>query len=284
MDKEIVNIPIEFDKCIWCGMPVFWSMKKIENCTKFWWKDLMLGWPSKIKNNFMILGAGSCFTWGNEVSSVYNKERLIKSAKDVLERSYYVTARDKIVSKVTEKLVPTMICPAIFSVIDDKISHELKFANLMPYGGHYPSFNTYEAEIWEEKKHDISEILKKNNFIFVAHSREEYIFAKKLKWKQIIYTKNSYDLLVKYGKCGKYFGNRVHGAIIARGNNADVWSVGYDSRQEAVRLSGAKVSKPSELILSEIANWASSNNEIEEYDLEFNFKKQVEIVKRFMVA
>lgn len=286
-DASTYEAPVKFDKCIWCGMPVFWSIrrKRNENCNIAWWKSLMLGWPSKVKNNFMVMGAGSFFPWGREVETTNNKERLVESAENVLKRSYCVTARDEIVSKVTGKSIPSMVCPAIFSIIDDKKSHELKFANLMPRGGHYRVFGVQEADIWDKKKCHISEILRKNNFIFVAHDKEEYRFAQELGWKRIIsYNGDFYKLVANYGMCGKYFGNRVHGAIVARGNNADVWSVGYDSRQEAVRLSGARVSKPSELVLSEVADWASHDNEVKIYDLESNFRKQVELVKRFMDA
>jgi len=288
LDKEepsIYKTPVKFDKCIWCGMPVFWSLGQEQNCRIFWWKDLMLGWPSERKNDFLVLGAGSFFPWGSELESITYREQLIKSAQDVMGRSYYVTARDSVVSMVTSQPIPHMICPAIFSIIDHKKSDELRLASLMPRGGHYSVFHPREAEAWDSKKYEISRILQDNGFIYVAHSTKEADFARKCGWRTVIsYNGDPYALLAHYGRCGKFFGNRVHGAIVARGNDADVWSVGYDSRQEAVRLSGAKVSKPSELEIDQIAGWASQDIKAEPFNMESSFEKQVDIVRRFMFA
>ncbi len=288
LDKEEPSkykIPLEFDKCIWCGMPVFWSLAEEQNCKIFWWKDLMFGWPSERRSDFMVLGAGSFFPWGKELETITYKEQLAKSAQDILNRSYCVTARDHVVSKVTNKSIPYMICPAVFSVIDYKKSRELKLANIMPQGSHYAVFGSQEAAIWNKKKYEISKILQQNDFTCVAHNQKEIQFAQNCGWEKIIsYNGNPYELLDYYGCCGKYFGNRVHGAIIARGNDADVWSVGYDSRQEAVKLSGARISKPSELNLDEIANWAASDIKAEPFAMDLEFEKQKEIVKRFMLA
>jgi glycosyltransferase involved in cell wall biosynthesis/ADP-heptose:LPS heptosyltransferase/predicted O-methyltransferase YrrM len=284
-DPKIYKTPVEFDKCIWCGMPVFWSFEEHQNRKMSWWQDLMLGWPSERKNDFMVLGAGSFFHWKKKPETITDKEEFIKSAEDVLARSYYVTARSKVVSEVTGKPIPAMVCPAVFSIIGHKRSHELKLANIMPRGGHYTIFGPEEVKIWDEKKSKISEILQENGFTYAAHNEEELQFAQKCGWKTIVsYNGDPEELLEYYGKCGKYFGNRVHGAIIARGNDADVWSVGYDSRQEAVRLAGAKVTRPSELDIEEIAYWASHNTQIVAFDMEYEFRRQVDIVRDFMFA
>jgi len=288
LDKEIPSTyqaPVKFDKCIWCGMPVFWSHEENRNNIIDWWNNLMLSWPSQIKNNFLLLGAGSCFAWGREYEKIRYMEELIKSAEDVLNRSYYITARDEVVPRITGKPIPYMICPSIFSIVDYRKSHELKFANIMPHGGHFGFLNPEEVNIWDEKKYRISNILQQNGFIYVAHNIEEIRFAQECGWRKIIpYNGDPYGLLTYYGRCGKYFGNRIHGAIIARGNGADAWSVGYDSRQEAVRLSGARVSKPSELNIDEIADWASCDIKAEPFDMKSNFEKQVEIVRKFRLA
>jgi len=259
IDKESPSnrkTQVEFDKCIWCGMPVFWSQGENQNCRISWWQELMLAWPSERKNDFMVLGAGSFFPWGRELKTVSDKQQLIQSAEDVLQRSFCVTARDEIVPRVTQRPIPHIICPAVFSILDYRKSHELKLANIMPNGAHYTSFGPQEASIWNEKKQRISEILRDNGFVFVAHSLAEFQFAQKFGWKKIIpYNGDPHGLLEYYGRCGKYFGNRIHGAIVARGNDAETWSVGYDSRQEAVRLSGARVSRPSERESQDLRNW-----------------------------
>ncbi|MFC1637032.1 glycosyltransferase family 9 protein, partial [Planctomycetota bacterium] len=288
LDKESPSMrktQVTFDKCIWCGMPVFWSQGNNHNCNIAWWKELMLGWPSGRQSDFMVLGAGSFFPWGRELETVSDKQQLIQSAEDVLQRSFCVTARDEIVSRVTERPISYIICPAIFSILDYKKSHELKLANIMPNGAHYACFGPQEAAIWNEKKHRISDILRNNGFVFVAHSLAEFQFAQKCGWEKIIlYNGDPHELLEYYGRCGKYFGNRVHGAIVARGNDADTWSVGYDSRQEAVRLSGARVSRPSELDINEIEDWAYRDIEVEPFDMKSNFEKHVDIVRRCTLA
>jgi len=288
LDKESPSMrktQVTFDKCIWCGMPVFWSLGNNRNCNIDWWQELMLGWPSERKNDFMVLGAGSFLPWGKELETVSDKQQLIQSAEDVLQRSFCVTARDEIVPRVTERPIPYIICPAVFSILDYKKYHELKLANIMPNGAHYTSFGPQEAAIWNEKKHRISDILRNNGFVFVAHSLAELQFAQKCGWRKIIpYNGDPYRLLEYYGRCGKFFGNRVHGAIVARGNDADTWSVGYDSRQEAVRLSGARVSRPSELDINEIEDWASRDIETEPFDMKSNFEKHVDIMRRCTLA
>ncbi|MFC1794245.1 glycosyltransferase, partial [Planctomycetota bacterium] len=288
LDKESPSnrkTQVEFDKCIWCGMPVFWSQGNNHNWNMAWWKELILGWASERKNDFMVLGAGSFFPWSRELETVSDRQRLIQSAEEILQRSFCVTARDEIVPRVTQRPIPPIVCPAIFSILDYRKSHELKLANIMLNGAHYTSFGPQEASIWNEKKHTISDILRNNGFVFVAHSLAEYQFAQRLGWKKIIpYNGDPFGLLEYYGRCGKYFGNRVHGAIVARGNDAETWNVGYDSRQEAVRLSGARVSRPSELDINEIEDWAARDIEPVPFDMKSNFEKHMEIVRRCTLA
>ena len=80
----------------------------------------------------------------------------------------------------------------------------------------------------------------------------------------------------------KFFGNRVHGCIVARGVGADVISCGYDSRQEAVRQSGARVVLPSELDLDKLDTWCSSKDKGEPFDLEREFDWYKKHITAFM--
>jgi len=288
LDKEspsLIKTVVNFDKCVWCGMPVFWSHDENKNNNMPWWNELMLGWVSERKNDFLVLGAGSFFPWDLPQETIVYKDLLEKSARDVIERSFFVTARDSFVSTMTKTNIPAMVCPAAFSILGFEQNNELKIANLMPEGSHFKEFNPGESLIWELKKHRIAEILRENGFVFVAHNLLEYQFAQENRWKDIIlYNGDPYGLLKYYGRCGKYFGNRIHGAIVARGNNADVWSIGYDSRQEAVRISGAKVSRPSELDYDQIEKWATEPIKAKPFDMEFHFNQQLEIVKKFADA
>jgi len=288
LDKESGTMRktiLRFDKCIWCGMPLFWSDGENRNDTIVWWKELLFGWPSERKNDFLVLGAGSYFPLGVRPDEIVYKKQLIQSAKDVSDRSFYVTARDHVVSEMTSVPIPDFVCPAVFSVMDFRQSNDLKITNLMSHGSHYPSFGPAEALIWKIKRFKIAKILLKNDFIFLAHDLEEYQFARQCGFKKIIpYNGNPYGLIEFYGKCGKFFGNRIHGAIAARGNNADTWCVNYDSRLEAVRLSDAKVTTPSQLNLDELAQWAEQPIQPKPFDMQHHYQKQFEIVKKFMHA
>lgn len=288
IDKDIsaAFAEVTFDKCILCGMPVFWSDGENRNNKAPWWEKLILGWATEIKENFLVLGAGSFFPPDiKNNSQVVYKEELIQSAKDILARSFAVVARDHLAAQMTETQIPALVCPAIFSVMDYKRSNELKLANLMPSGGHITEYAPQEVLIWNMNKKRIAQILIDNGFSFIAHNIAEIQFAQQCGWEDIItYDGNLSSLLQYYGRCGKFFGNRVHGAITARGNNADTWAVGYDSRMEAVRLSGARVSLPTELNLEEIEQWAKAPIEPVPFDFDNEFNKQVDIVRQFASA
>jgi hypothetical protein len=288
LDKD-VGTPqktiLSFDKCIWCGMPLFWSDGENRNDIGVWWKDLLFGWPSERKNDFLILGAGSYFPLGVKPNKIVYKKQLIQSAKDVLDRSFYVTARDHVVAEMTDVPIPAFVCPAVFSVMDFRQSNNLKIANLMVHGSRYPAFGPAESMIWKMKRLKIAKILFDNDFLFLAHDLDEYEFARQCGFKKIIpHNGNPYGLLEYYGRCGKFFGNRIHGAIAARGNNADTWCVNYDSRLDAVELSGARAITPSQLNLEELAQWAQQPIQPKPFDMQYHYQKQLEIVKKFMLA
>jgi hypothetical protein len=78
-----------------------------------------------------------------------------------------------------------------------------------------------------------------------------------------------------------FFGNRVHGCIVSRANGADVISCGYDSRQEAVKISGAKAFLPSNIDLNLISKWASSEPKINKFDIKTLSNKYIEILENF---
>ena len=44
---------IEFDRCILCGMPMFWNNEVSTSQTIGWWESLMNGYVSKIKKRFL---------------------------------------------------------------------------------------------------------------------------------------------------------------------------------------------------------------------------------------
>lgn len=285
VDKETTDMDtiLNFDKSVWCGMPLFWSLNENKNHNIKWWKYLVGGWPSIRKNNFCVLGGGSFQDW-ESVERNADINGLIKSAKDLCRHSYLVTVRDPIVNLMCKTNFEVIVCPAIFSTHGIKKINSIKGCNLMPNGGHYSIFNPKQSLIWQEKVKLISDILLKNDFKFFAHNEEENQFAINMGWKRvniINYNKNVNDFLNSYRNVDQYFGNRVHGCIVSRGNNANVISCGYDSRQEAVKLTKAKTILPSELNLSKLETWAKYYKPGKNINLPLIKRRYLKIIKEF---
>lgn len=270
IDKELPEIhnPIEYDKIILAGMPVFWSFKNNHSWNVPWWKVITEGWVAQRPRDFCILGAGS-FQDQTDFMRGVDSNRLKKETRKLIDRSYLITARDPIVSKTTGFDFDTNVCPAILSLYDENAPRMYRACNLMPHGAHYAPFNENEARIWNGKALALSDIFKHAGFSFIAHNNMEYKYAtESLGWHSdhvIRYQESTradgyFPLLTTYNKVDKFFGNRVHGCILSRGAGADVISCGYDSRQEAVKLSGARTILPSEIDLAQIEKWAYSEN------------------------
>ena len=287
VDKEStdMDISIDFDKSVWCGMPLFWSLNNNKNHKIKWWKYLVGGWPSINKNNFCVLGGGSFQDW-ESIERNADINGLVKSAEDLCRHSHFVTVRDPIVNLLCKTNFEIIVCPAIFSTHGIKKNDSIKGCNLMPNGGHYSNFNPKQALIWQEKVKDISEILLKNNFKFFSHNKEENEFALNMGWKTvniINYNQNVNDFLYSYRNVDQFFGNRVHGCIVSRANNANVISCGYDSRQEAVKLTKAKALLPSELNLSKFESWARYYEPGKHINLSLIKKKYLEIIRELYI-
>lgn len=286
LDKETqsMSYSVEFDKCIWAGMPVFWSLYQNNNWSINWWKYMVGGWTSRVKNNFCVLGAGSFQDW-SDINRGLDRASMSRSAKDLSDNSFVVTARDPIVNNICNSSFPTLVCPAIFSTADKQKTESIKGCNLMPNGAHYDVFNPSEGNTWRSIQEDISHILISNGFKFFAHSDIELNHAISLGWKTediISYEGDPIKMLEHYRNVDMFLGNRVHGCIVSRANGADVISCGYDSRQEAVKLSGAKAFLPSEIDLSMLSKWASSEPKEKPFDLSSLKKEYIDIIKKFI--
>lgn len=286
LDKETDDVynNTDFDKCIWAGMPVFWSLNSNNNWEIGWWKHLTGVWPSQNKNNFCVLGAGSFQDWEN-IERGANLQGLEKSAMMLKQNSFVVTVRDPIVNKICKSNFDVLVCPAIFACKDKVKSSSIKACNMMPGGAHYREFNKRQASVWDSIQQPIASILLQNNFIFFAHNSSEYNFAKKLGWSDnsiVNYETRTEYMLENYRNVDKFFGNRVHGCIVSRSNGADVISCGYDSRQEAVKLSGAKTLLPSEINLNKFASWAESDSKYSDPQLDVIEQSYIQLLEKFI--
>jgi len=259
VEEERKNSP-DFDKVVWCGMPVFWSNDK-NKCYEINWWNYLLSLGKKNKRNAMIVGAGSFCWWGKDLK-ISDPEKLKLKAKELNNVYWKIYARDPIVPQITGLPLEFRICPASFAVTQG-LEKKYKLCNLMPLGAHYETFGFEESKIWKSKVKQISDVLLKNNFIFISHSPQESKFAISLGWKQnenlITYKSgNPEELAEVYSKALCFVGNRIHGAICSAAVGAKVLSIGYDSRQEAVKLVGANVIKPSDLNFEKLEKFAKT--------------------------
>lgn len=285
IDKETNDIhnKFDFDKCVWAGMPVFWSLYSNNNWTIRWWKSMTGQWPSQNKNNFCVLGAGSFQDWENIYRGA-DVNGLSASAAKLKDNAFKIVARDPIVNYICKSNFKVLTCPAIFSCQNQPKTQSIKACNLMPGGAHYRDFNPHQSQVWDSIQKSIADSLIKNNFTFFAHNHKEYQFAKQLGWNEksiINYNGNTNLMLENYRNVDKFFGNRVHGCIVSRGNGADVISCGYDSRQEAVKLSGAKTFLPSQINVEQIAKWTQSAPVLEKPDLKTLESEYIDILNNF---
>lgn len=288
IDKEQPHIftPQEFDKCIWGGMPVFWCLDRNNSWSVPWWKVLSQGWVSANKNNFCILGAGSFQDQANPLRGV-DTTRMKAEMDNLIARSHTIVARDSVVNTIADSNIPVAICPAIIATNGHVKTREIKGCNLMPQGGHYATFNPTEAAAWRHKQQGIADALRSNGFIFYAHNREEERHAIALGWKPddiITYTGDLKAFIGAYRNVDKFFGNRIHGCIVARGNNADVVSCGYDSRQEAVKLTGAITVMPSQITADHVNEWAKTYNSSPQLDVSAVYEYYQNTLIDFMKA
>ena len=279
-DAERKTIP-QYDRVVWCGMPVFWSNGQ-NRCYRIkWWPFLLeLG---RRKEPALIAGAGSFCHWTNDLQ-VSDIPTLQRKAKEVGDLYWKVYARDSVVPLVTNQPFQVEICPAAFAVTFG-IKKELKLCNLMPLGAHYAEFNEKESKVWRSKVRKISNILMKNGFLFVAHSKSEEAFAKDLGWgarEVVCYVSGKPEELASlYSRAACFVGNRVHGAICSASAGAEVMSIGFDSRQEAVRLLASNIRLPSLLLEDEISLFASKKEYQSSFDVKEHWNRQLKIFQEF---
>jgi hypothetical protein len=277
-DEERKKLPA-YDRAVWCGMPVFWSNGGNKCYTIKWW-DYLLS-IGKNKPPAMIVGAGSFCHWKDELN-VSDPATLMIKAKEVVQNYHKVYARDPVVPIITGLDIDVEVCPAAFTVIP-WLKKDLKLCNLMPLGAHYEEFGKEESLTWRKKVNWISDILKDNGFTFVAHSKQEGDFAKRLGWENVVTYRPGYpgNILAMYSRAKCYIGNRVHGAICSAAAGAEVISIGYDSRQEAVKLLTEEVYLPSE-VNKDLVSWFASKKEYKgNFDLEAARKKQMTVFQEF---
>jgi hypothetical protein len=260
LDKEYwPEKEIKFDKCILCGMPLFWDNEESYSQKAGWWGAIFDGFPTARKKDFLILGAGHVVS-----DCVKDPIRFGCAIQEAIDKSFAVTTRNFIIDH--PKLINS-ICPAAFA-ITTRQEPKIRLCNFMKHGAHDKFFNPKEAEIWESKVKELSDFCLQNDFYFIEHehpgvgSRHEN--PEELGWPKdrILRFETAKEYLPIYAQSSCYFGNRLHGAMLVAALGRPAIGIGYESRLEMIELVGAKAYYPSEIELNHLINLVQYLTEI----------------------
>lgn len=290
-----VGRQVPVDRVVWCGMPLLWCHNEHRCWVEGWWGPLM-GWLSAPtpagKSRLLMAGVGSFCRWPDG-PNLADPDELRARAWALYDRvGDQMYARDPWLPGIAHlprtRVLP---CPSIFapgSADIEPLLPGVKLCNLMPAGSHYPDFNPHEARQWDFIKWRLAAGLRARGFTFVAHCKAEFEFASRAGWPDERIWSDSHDpkrLLGLYAGCSTYVGNRVHGAIVAKAAGARVLCIGYDSRQEAVRLVGGDVRPPHQMggdyLDSRLDEWLAADEPQATLDVDAAWLEQLEIFRGF---
>jgi len=244
---------LKFDYSVICGMPLLWCHREpdgqLSTTIQHSSWGAINGWCSR--RPMIIAGFGILLACKENMHDYDqpNKEVLSK-IEDLFKKCKLVYAR----TPLAKKFWPDMrflSCPSVLALPQDK-EKDLKLANFMPGGGHYPGLARKASEEMEKRMPDLAKRLIAADWHFAAHRVAEEELALKLGWpKERIHTWK-YDgsrgtLINAYARCSKYFGNRIHGAIMSRAAGAQAAVIAYDTRLAAVWSLGGYAFTPFDL-------------------------------------
>lgn len=244
--------PVEFDRCVLCGMPLWWS-SEVGDCQDiYWWEPLLNGWPSARRRDFLVLGAGSATGL-----VLKHPERFAEAVQWVIDRAYGVTTRNIVMDH--PGLIRS-ICPSAFAAYFGE-KKTVKLCNLMPNGAHDAHFNEHEAALWRTMIPEVSKTLQGLGYVFCAHSVEEHFMAtQELGWPEdrVFFAPTTDEYVELYATCSHYWGNRLHGALMAAASGGIAIAVGYDSRMRMLdRFSMVGQVHPSGVTPQSIVNFTN---------------------------
>lgn len=272
---------IEFDKCILCGMPLFWNNKISTSQEMGWWGAIMNGWVSERKKDFLILGVGSVI--GSD--GIKDLKAFKDAVRIAIYRSFKVTVRDGS-HQCDNELIPS-VCPSIFAI--EKASEPLlRLCNIMPDGAHDKHFNPDEAAIWKEKMKLINNFFLDNDFYFICHSNKDVLIEdpESLGWQpeRIIrfYEAEEYVNIYSHAQC--FIGNRVHGALLTGSLGRPSLAIGYDSRLLMLENFNVQCCYPSEIFISDLKRILNQANVDFSYLIENEKKSLIKLLTSFAEA
>ena len=256
--------PLKFDYSVICGMPMVWSHREpdgtLSSPTQHESWQALTGWLNPEK--MIIAGFGMYLMCPDGLDKFEPVDRdVVSDLQKLFDRCLLVYARSPLAKKVFHHVF-SLHCPSVLSMKPAE-NRDLKLANFMPGGGHYPHLSPEAAKIMEIKMPELAKRLIDAGFHFAAHRRAERDLALELGWPRDrihlwMYDGTGENMLDVYSRCSKYFGNRIHGGIMSRAAGAEVCVVGYDTRLAAVQYMGGLVHTPLDLPEDYINAWIDS--------------------------
>jgi len=242
--------PLEFDHSVICGMPLLWYHKEpsgeISSTTQHASWVPLTGWCSS-NGRMIIAGFGILlFCPENQHQWSAPDKKVIDALSRFFKKCRLVYSRSPIVSNFFPN-VYWLHCPSVLALPQGK-EKDLKLANFMPGGGHYPGMAPKAAKKMEQMMPDLAKRLIDEGYHFAAHRNAERDLALDLGWPadRIFTWRSGGKLLEVYARCSKYFGNRIHGAIMSRAGGAEVTVIGYDTRLSTCAAMGCYTFTPLE--------------------------------------
>lgn len=285
LDKEAPDAwePVPFYKAVVCGMPLFWSLPGNECRSAWWWPRLMRGWPSAVREHFLVLGVGHVYA--NRINSLLEYTAAID---EVLNRSYALAVREPVID---HPRITDTICPSAYCLMNQPTQRKRKLCNLMRAGGHFGYLNPKFSEAWDRETAPlIAALLQAQGFEFVAHTVDEVNLAVDLGWKShdIHHFDTAQDYLDLYAQAACYFGNRQHGAAVVASTGAPTWACTHDSRVSMVRRLGGMATGMDEVTTDRLVSWLvtlpKAGRVVTPYEVRTEFVRMVELMRGFMEA
>jgi hypothetical protein len=276
--NEEVLTPIPCDRVVFCGQPLVWAHKNSTTLDIAWWEPINTWMADDAK--LILAGFGVFLQYDKDgAPTIKRRDEVVRGLCGLFLKARACYCRSNIIRQVVDwDEFPVHLCPSVFAGRYMERRRDRKLCNFMPGGTHYPNLDPERATQWESKEQGAMKIMREEGFYLMAHSKVECDMAHdKFNWPEdrvIPYTGDPLSMLAEYSRGSKYFGNRVHGAIVSRSFGADVRLCASDTRLEDVKYAGGDACLPEQLDLDELREWAAAEPEYNPLDLGAEFEVQ----------
>lgn len=277
LNKESADIhkPVEFDRAVICGMPLFWNLPldwPLRDCRDIdWWKPIFRGWISEDPRKLCAIGVGDVMTpaWEPVRKDEFQAARL-----EAWSRTSFITLRAPLPGIAGPRV---SCCPSAFEFYRGVVEPGgIPLCNFMVNGGHFHHPHS-ELLAWKAVERPLSDLLRDRGFTFVAHNRAEADLARELGWptSRIAFPPTAEETAELYKRASIFIGNRVHGGAVCAAQGSPSLVITYDSRLRMAGRLGATTLLPSQATLDAVKSWWVRHPRPE---------PQVDIAKEFLLT